>query len=387
MRYLETLAFVMIIGAIVVASTYTHQEALAMEDNMLENMIEVDKKISELESIDGEFNELTMSKISFKVNQIKSELLEINNANQGYDEKTDKIYEYLADKYAEVFEKYQKDVKEYQKENGLTTQEKKLVSEIFKNKLSFENTESKQNFEKTEKELISKTIQEVKAKKDYQKLINKIGTKLANEANGAKIEKIHHKLALKEIMDSKTWEIAIPAIDRVISQTNDEQVKEKLTSIKNNIEKILEKREKQSKQEQVFALKNNDKITNVESIQFSTDEIGFGGILEQFNEDEIISALIDSEEIITEFESSVSLESKIKESSTINIIDPIFEAALVGSLEEVEEISDDDDDRLEKEREKQRKDARDNKSNNKSEQAKKYQNDKGNGDSKGNSKN
>ena len=377
----------MIIGSVVVASTYARQEALAMEDSMLENMVEVDKRISELKSIDGEFNEMAMGKISFKVNQIKNELLEINNANQGNDERVDKIYEYLTNRYAEAFQKYQNDVKEYQKENGLTTQEKKLVSATFKNNLAFENNESRQNFEKTEKELVLKTVKDAKSKKDYQELVNKIGAKLANDANGGKIEKIHHKLAIKEIMDSKTWGVVIPAIDRVISQTNDEQSKDRLTDIKNNIEKILEKRDKQSKQEQVFVLKNSDKITNIESIQFSTGEIGFGGILEQFNDDELISSLTDSEKIITEFESNVSLESKIKESSTTNVIEPIFEAALIGSLEEIEEISDDDDNGLEKEREKQRKDARDNKSNNKSEQAKKYQNDKGNSDSKGNSKN
>jgi hypothetical protein len=66
MKYLQTLAFVMIIGSVVVASTYAHQEALAMEDSMLESMVEVDMKISELKSIDGEFNEMTMVKFHSK---------------------------------------------------------------------------------------------------------------------------------------------------------------------------------------------------------------------------------------------------------------------------------------------------------------------------------
>ena len=45
MKGSQTLAFVMIIGSIVVASTYTYQKALAMKHGMLEN-------------IDGEFSEL-----------------------------------------------------------------------------------------------------------------------------------------------------------------------------------------------------------------------------------------------------------------------------------------------------------------------------------------
>jgi hypothetical protein len=49
------------------------------------------------------------------------------------------------------------------------------------------------------------------------------------------IRKIHHKIAIKEIIESKKWEIALPAIDRVIVQTNNDQIKVKLIDIKNNI--------------------------------------------------------------------------------------------------------------------------------------------------------
>jgi hypothetical protein len=359
MKYLQSIAFALIIGSIVVASAYGHQEVLAMKDGtIMEKMIEVDKKLSDLDNFDSEFNELTMSKVSFNINQIKNIMLDINNANEGNDANVDKIYEHLSNNYAKAFEKYQKDIKEYQKENGLTVQEKKLVSKVLKNKSIFEITELKQNYKKIEKELIENTIKETKAKKDYQTLVNKIGVKLANDANGSKIEKIHHKLAIKEIIESKKWEIAIPAIDRVIVQTNDDQVKEKLTVIKNNIEKILEKREKQSKGEQVFSLKNDGKITSIESIQFNAHEIGFGDILVQIHDEDIISSLVDSESIIDEFESQQSSEPTIKESDKINVIEPIFEAQLIDSLEEIEGIVHNDNDELEKERETQRKESR-----------------------------
>ena len=377
MKYLHSIAFALIIGSILVVSAYGQQEASAMSDHtVIEKMIEVDKKLSELSSIDNEFNEITMSKISFKMNQIKNIMLEINNANDGNDVNVDKIYTHLSNNYVKVFEKYQNDVKEYQKENGLTIQEKKLVSKVLKNKSVFDIVESQQNTMKLQEKLIENAVKETKAKKDYQELVNKIGVKLANDANGGKVEKIHHKLAIKEIIESKKWEIAIPAIDRVIVQTNDDQAKEKLTAIKNKIEKILENREKQSKQDKVFSLKSDGKITGGESIQFNPNEVGFGSILDQIGEEDIISSLIDSEDIITEFESQQKLESTIKESDTINVIEPIFEAQLIDSLEDVEEISDDNDNELETKREKQSKDARENKNNNKSKQAEKPQNDK-----------
>ncbi len=214
MKYLQSIAFALIIGSIVVASAHGHQEALGMEDHtIIEKMIEVNKKLSELDNADTEFNELTMSKISFKINQIKNTMLEINNANDGNDVNVDKIYTYLSNNYAKVFEKYQNDVKEYEQENGLTIQEKKLVSKVFKNKSVFEITELQQNSKKSQEKLIESTIKEVKSKKDYQELVNRIGVKLANEANGGKVEKIHHKLAIKEIIESKKWEIVIPAIE------------------------------------------------------------------------------------------------------------------------------------------------------------------------------
>ena len=73
MKYLQSIAFALIIGSIVAASTYSYQEASAMEDySIIEKMIEVDKKLSDLNSMNAELNELSMSKISFKINQIKN---------------------------------------------------------------------------------------------------------------------------------------------------------------------------------------------------------------------------------------------------------------------------------------------------------------------------
>jgi hypothetical protein len=137
-------------------------------------MIQVDKKLSELNNNNSELDELTMSKISFKINQIKNTLVEINNGNDGNNEKINDIYSHLSNNFFKAFDKYQNEIKEYQKENGLTIQEKKLVSEVFKNKSVFEIIESQQNTKKLKK-MIEKHSKKLNPKKDYQKLINKIG--------------------------------------------------------------------------------------------------------------------------------------------------------------------------------------------------------------------
>lgn len=68
--------------------------------------------------------------------------------------------------------------------------------------------------------------------------------------------------------------------------------------------------------------------------------------------------MINSEEVVSEFESKLSFESITEKSDSINVVESIFEAELTESLNEVKEISEKDDDGLEEEREKQRKDAR-----------------------------
>ncbi|MFB5624379.1 MAG: hypothetical protein ACE5RP_05645, partial [Nitrosopumilus sp.] len=109
MKYLQSIAFVLIIGSIMAASIYGTQNASAMEHSaIIEKMIQVDKKLSDLNNIDAELNELTMSKISFKINEIKNTLLDINNENDVNNE----MYEYLSKNYVKVFEKYQNNIKE-----------------------------------------------------------------------------------------------------------------------------------------------------------------------------------------------------------------------------------------------------------------------------------
>ena len=104
-------------------------------------------------------------------------LLDINNLNYGNDEYINTMYKHLSNDCAKVFNEYKKEIKEYQKEKGLTIQEKKLVSEVFKNKSIFEVIELQQNTEKTEKALIDNAVKETKSKKEYQGPLNQMGIK------------------------------------------------------------------------------------------------------------------------------------------------------------------------------------------------------------------
>ncbi len=335
-----------VIGAILAASSTSYQEAHATEiDDVMMKMIEVDSKLSNLKNADGNFDESAMGKISFKIKQVQDVLLEINDVNDKDNDKINEIYEQLKINYIAELEKYQKDVKDYQKENGLTMQEKKLVAGLLKNKMTFENNESQQNFKKTQQKLIDVTIKESKIKENYQKLINKIGVKLANEANGAKVQKIHHKIAIQEIISSNSWELAIPAIDRIITQTNSDEMVNRLIEIKTDIKELLENKEKEDAGDQIFVLKSNDEVKEIDFID--VEEI-------------VIESLINSEKIFSEFEKELeqSYVSQIIESNTLKTITPIFDDELIQSLVEVSKISDEDDNEQEVIREKQAKEKK-----------------------------
>ena len=259
MKQYSIVTILAIVGSILVGSGMINQEASATEiDGVLSKMIEIDNKLINLKNTDGEFSASKLAKASFEINQVKNLLLEINEANDKNGDKVNVIYDHLKKEYHKVIEKYQNEVKEYQKENGLTANEKKIVSKILKNQINFKNTESEHNQEINIKNQISKTITETEVKEKYQKLVNKIGEKLADEAKGGIVQKIHHKIAIDEISKSKSWGLAIPAIDRIITQSNDDKVKEKLTDIKNNIQKVLDKKEKQGKSNTVLGLKNEE---------------------------------------------------------------------------------------------------------------------------------
>ncbi|KEQ57096.1 hypothetical protein AAA799B03_00354 [Marine Group I thaumarchaeote SCGC AAA799-B03] len=358
MKTQRTVAILAIIGSMMAISGITTQEAHADSDNMMSKMIQVNDRLKELTDED-ELKELPLSKISFEMRQITKTLLEINDMKDGNDDRQNKIYSHLKDNYQTVFEKYQKEVKQYQKEKGLSITEKKLISQVIKNNQNFKSSELKQDSEKETKEHIIKTIKETNAKEDYQKMINQVGIKLANDANGGVVEKNHHKVVINEIVDSKKWDLAIPAIDRIIPQTNNDELKEKLTNIKDNVKSLLDKKEKQEKENRVLSLKSNDKNNILELIEFKENEIVVSGVLDQIYEDEIIDSLTESQEIITEFEESQTL-----------VLESIIEDEITKSLEDVSEITNEDEELLEKEKEKQRKEAQENKSNNKSDKAK-----------------
>jgi hypothetical protein len=292
-----------------------------------------------------------LAKSAFQMNQIKNDLLEINEMNNGNDKRYNKIYSYLKDSYQIAFEDIEKDVKKYSKENGLSASEKKLVSKIIKSKLTFDGQEEKENLEKEKVDRIVTELKKTEAKEKYQKLVDEIGLKLIMEANGGYVEKIHYKVALKEIISSKQLDLAIPAIDRTIPQVNDEKIKEKLYAIKDKIQTIQEKKSKQTENE-VFGLSRSPQVSGQIPIQFNEFEIGFGGILKQVSEGELINLLNEVQQVSEEFE--------------VQTIESILDDEVISLLDEVVEEADKDEEQLEQEKEKQRKESRENKSNNKS---------------------
>ena len=383
-RYVTALAVIM--GSILVFSGTGIEYAYAdHDDKMIQKMIKIDNRLSNLQEMDEKFEEISLGNVSFEIKQINKSLLEINQENDEYDDRVNNAYDYLKSKYIKVIKQYQDSVKKYQKDNGLTEGERKLVTKVMKSKIVFSAEESAENLKKQEVKHIEKTIKESKAKKDFQKLITKIGQKLANDGQGNKIEKTAHKLAIKEIISSKNWEMSIPSIDRILTQTHDEESRQKLVDIKDKIHTVLEKKEKQSKQDTTYALKSQNSVLE-SNFQFEKNVIGFGGVLGQIYEDELVSSLEDTEEIIKVLDSKESLENQIIEDNTISTINTILEDEIIESLEEVDNITEEEETKIKDTREQQRKNAEENKSDNKSTKAKSVLKSLGNPD-KGNSGN
>jgi len=92
------------------------------------------------------------------------------------------------------------------------------------------------------------------------------------------------------------------------------------------------------------------------SIRFNQNEIGFGGILGEIYDNEILESLKETE-VVFEIEQN-----------SLNTIDTIFEDELKKTLVEVKEIVIEEE--IEEEKEKQRKNAAEKKGNNRSDKAK-----------------
>ena len=350
MKIQHTLTVLAIIGSVLVGAGTSFDNAYAASyDEMLDKMVNVNSRLADLKESQNEVNELTLAKTAFEIEQIKKSILEINDMNEGQYDRLDKIYDYLKTDFYETVKSYSDDVKEYENENGLTLTEKQLLSKINSQKISFDMNESKQEHAKNHQELMIKEIEKVKAKEEYQKLVNKIGKDLADKANGNDVQKIHHKLAIKKIVESKNWDMAVPAIDRVIKQVNSDESKEKLQNIKQKVDELLDKKRKISKNQEVFEL--NDGKSEFIGPNFA----GFGGVLEnQFIENQILSSEIET--LLETTDETITSD----ENDVIITFDGILESEIEESLEEVDDITQEDEQEIEDELEQQRKHAREN---------------------------
>ena len=132
-------------GAIFTISGFGSQEAFATEvDVLMEKMLLIDNKLTNMKNNNGDFNEFAMGTVSFEINQVQNLLLEINNINDRNGDESNRIYSELRIDYNSVLEEFQNDVNQYQRENGLTFSERAIVADIFSNKQTFENSESSQ---------------------------------------------------------------------------------------------------------------------------------------------------------------------------------------------------------------------------------------------------
>ena len=358
MNWLRLAVFALLSGIILTSVGFAEVYAESY-DELLEKIIQTKNTLVDIKNSEKNTDELSMAKMSFKLNNLGDQILEINSMNKGQYESIDKIYDSLKNEYTSVIKEYKNNVKSYEKENGLTVNQKNLLSSINSKKISFDVSEEKQNTIKIQNALISHEIKKINAEKNYQKLINEIGAKLTSEANGNKIQKIQHKIAIKELINSKSWDLTIPAIDRIITQTSNENSKMKLEQIKSDVDEILKKKDKMKNQQEIFALKHSPITKGIYLAEFE-------GVLDnqfienQIFEDELLGLLQNTDQTITDDAKLLENTLLVDQNNVVLSIEGILNATIEDSLDDVNDISDHDEKKIKEVRDTQKEHAKKN---------------------------
>ncbi|AFS80681.1 hypothetical protein NKOR_03955 [Candidatus Nitrosopumilus koreensis AR1] len=254
---------VILIGIAAIPETYGESH-----EKIGKKIQNIELQITHLQNLPENINEITLSGNVFQFMQIKDSLLELNKMEDIslFPFKTN--IDTLKKEYIKTLETHIDSIREHERESGLLIQEKKLVAKITKQKMNFEINESKQEEVKNKKLKIQDYLDRKGPEEKYQKLINEIAIRNAQQGQN-RLDKDLHKEALQEIAKSKEWNLVIPAIERSLNQVHDEKLKEKLVKLKEKMQRMLELRKISAMQE--------------------GNEGGFGALLD----DPIIKVLVD----------------------------------------------------------------------------------------------
>ena len=228
------------IGAILVLALVgmpvQNAEAEMDSTNVLYKLQSIQNEIISLQENTQNFNINKLGIQAFDFRLVGDDLLEIqasqNLASQEGKELSLVLDVLIAD-YRETLEQFQSQVKTYEKDNGLAINQKQLLNEIAKDYADFKITDERVQEEIDQNEFVQSELQRLDAEKKFQKTINKVAIEKVDTSNGnLMLQKNFHEIVLNKIADNENWDLVSPALDRVINQFTNSEVKQRLIEYK-----------------------------------------------------------------------------------------------------------------------------------------------------------
>ena len=294
------------IGAILVLALVGMpiQNAEALDSTVLYKLQSIQNDIESLKENSQNFDSSKIGSQAFSFRVVGEDLLEIKNdysLDVSDKETISTILDYLISEYEIAFSEYKTQVEKYDRDNSVDMNQKLITKKMIQNYLDFENADEVHNKLASNNELIKSEIKRVQNEVKFQVYINKIAIKIVDSNNGNKVHKAYHEVALQKIAEEENWMLVAPAMDRIITQFSNPEIKQHLEMYKEKVLYSIENLEKsQQKQPEILTLKNDVGVqTTILDVLFNDDnEILTPSIISAQLKDEIQSIIADSQKIV-----------------------------------------------------------------------------------------
>lgn len=294
------------IGAILVLALagVPIQNAEAIDSTMLQKLQSIQNDVESLKESSKNFDASKIGSNSFKFSSVGDDLLEIKNdsgIDSNYKETSSVIIEYLISEYKTAFNEYKSQVEKHDRINSVDMKQKQIMKKLVQDFIDFETVDEDYNKLSSDKETMASEITRVENEEKFQKYINKIAIKITDSNNGNKVQKIFHEVALQKVVEEENWKLVAPAMDRIITQYSNPEIKQHLETYKEKVIYLIQSLERsQQTQPEVLALTNDiGAKTPVFNIVFGNEnEILTSSIISAQLQDEIKSIISDSQKIV-----------------------------------------------------------------------------------------
>jgi hypothetical protein len=293
------------------------QNAEALDSTVLYKLQSIQNDIESLKKNSQNFDAVKIGSQTFNFRTVGESLLEIQNT-QSIDEDKETIstvLDHLISEYEIAYNEYKTQVEEYDRDNSVGMRQKLIMNRMIQNFIDFKNADEDYNKLVSKNELIKSEIKLVQNEAKFQAYINKIAIKIVDAQNSNKVQKIYHEVALQKIAEEENWMLIAPAMDRIITQFSNPEIKQHLEMYKDKVLYSIENLEKsQQKQPEILTLTNDAGVqaTILDVIFNGDNEILTPSIISAQLKDEIQSIIADSQKIVedenTRIETFVELQ-------------------------------------------------------------------------------